>query len=64
MFYTFVKELGENHGGFFYTEKLSILSININGYLLLNPATYFGILLAFIIFREVRMIRKMIFFYI
>ena len=55
MFYTFVKVLGENREvDFFYTEKLSILSVNINGYLwLLSQQPILKTLLAFIFFREV-----------
>ena len=56
MFYTFVKVLGENRevDFFFYTEKLSILSVNINGYFwLLSQQPILKTLLAFIFFREV-----------
>ena len=55
MFYTFVKVLGENRevDFFFYTEKLSILSVNINGYLWLGQQPILKTLLAFIFFREV-----------
>ena len=42
---------GKSWGRFFYTEKLSILSININGYLLLSQQPILEILLAFIIFQ-------------